>query len=77
MSYVLPSPEKYLGTGAGVASKLGDRGRFADTIDSVLYDSADSYSQARGIYLQNRRFELGDGDAAEEINPFELDTEGF
>ena len=77
LSYVLPSPEKYLGTGAGVASKLGDRGRFADTIDSVLYDSADSYSQARGIYLQNRRFELGDGDAAEEINPFELDTEGF
>ena len=25
----------------------------------VLYDSADSYAQARSIYLQNRRFKLG------------------
>ena len=77
LSYVLPSPEKYIGTAAGVASKVGDRGRYSETVDSVLYDSADSYSQARGIYLQNRRFELGDGDAAEEINPFDLNTEGF
>lgn len=77
LSYVLPSPEKYIGTGAGVASKVGDRGRYAEAIDSILYNSADSYSQARGIYLQNRRFKLGDGDAAEDINPFELDTQGF
>ncbi|MGB7319101.1 MAG: VacJ family lipoprotein [Planktotalea sp.] len=77
LSYVLPSTEKYIGTAAGVASKVGDRGRYADAIDSILYNSADSYSQARGIYLQNRRFKLGDGDAAEDINPFELDTQGF
>lgn len=77
LTYVLPSPDKYIGTGAGVASKIGDRGRYADTIDSVLYNSADSYSQAREIYLQNRRFQLGDGDAAEDINPFDLNTEGF
>lgn len=77
LSYVLPSPEKYIGTAAGVASKVGDRGRYAETIDSILYNSADSYSQARGIYMQNRRFELGDGDAAEEIDPFDLNTEGF
>ncbi|MGH1576831.1 MlaA family lipoprotein [Planktotalea sp.] len=77
LSYVLPSPEKYIGTAAGVASKVGDRGRYADTIDSILYNSADSYSQAQGLYLQNRRFKLGDGDAAEDIDPFELDTEGF
>jgi phospholipid-binding lipoprotein MlaA len=25
----------------------------------VLYESADSYAQARSIYLQRRRFELG------------------
>jgi len=73
----VPEGAKYIGTGAGVASKVGDRGRYAETVDSVLYNSADSYSQARGIYLQNRRFELGDGDAAEEIDPFDLDTEGF
>jgi phospholipid-binding lipoprotein MlaA len=28
-------------------------------VDSILYDSADSYAQARLLYLQNRRFELG------------------
>ncbi|WP_299367205.1 VacJ family lipoprotein [uncultured Tateyamaria sp.] len=77
LSYTLESPEAYYGTIAGVASGLGTRGRFSDTVDSILYESADSYAQARLIYLQNRRFELGDGEAATEIDPFALDTEGF
>jgi phospholipid-binding lipoprotein MlaA len=77
LSYVVQSPEKYYGTGASVASRLGDRGRYSDTIDSILYDSADSYAQARLIYLQNRRFELGDETSSSEIDPFELDTQGF
>lgn len=77
LSYTLDSPEAYYGTVAGVAAGLGTRGRFSDTVDSILYDSADSYAQARLIYLQNRRFELGDAEAAQEIDPFELDTEGF
>ena len=75
LSYVLPSPEKYIGTGASVASRLGDRGTYAETLDSVLYDSADSYAQARAIYIQNRRFELGQ--EATEADPFELNTQGF
>ncbi|MEL6700528.1 MAG: VacJ family lipoprotein, partial [Pseudomonadota bacterium] len=41
---------------------------FSTTIDSVLYDSADSYSQSRLIYLQNRRFELGGDDAQQTID---------
>ena len=77
LSYTLDSPESYYGTVAGVASGLGTRGRFSDTVDSILYDSADSYAQARLIYLQNRRFELGYGEAEAEIDPFALDTEGF
>ncbi len=59
VSAALPKPEKYYATAAKVGSKLGDRDRYSDTIDSVLYDSADSYAQARLLYLQNRRFELG------------------
>ncbi len=59
LSYVLPAPERFYGTGASVASRLGDRGRFADTLDSILYESADSYAQTRSLYLQNRNFELG------------------
>ncbi|MEL6607936.1 MAG: VacJ family lipoprotein [Pseudomonadota bacterium] len=54
--------------GARVGSVLDTRERFSTTIDSVLYDSADSYSQSRLIYLQNRRFELGGDDAQQTID---------
>jgi phospholipid-binding lipoprotein MlaA len=59
LSYILPTPESYYGTGASVASSLSDRGRYADTLDSILYESADSYAAARSLYLQNRAYELG------------------
>ncbi|MBY6067324.1 VacJ family lipoprotein [Leisingera aquaemixtae] len=62
---------------AEIVRRMGDRGNFSDTIDSILYESADSYAQSRLIYLQNRRFELGDGAEIQEIDPFELNTEGF
>ena len=77
LSYVVDEPERYYGTAAGVASGLSTRGRFTETVDSILYESADSYAQARLIYLQNRRFELGGADPGAEIDPFALDTEGF
>lgn len=62
----LPNPESYYATGAKVASGLSNRARYGDTVDSILYESADSYAQTRLLYLQNRRFELGQtsGDAA-------------
>ena len=50
---------RLLGPTAKGLSKLGDRYEFADTIDTILYDSADSYAQARLLYLQHRRFQLG------------------
>ncbi|MEZ5798257.1 MAG: VacJ family lipoprotein [Paracoccaceae bacterium] len=62
---------------AKVLSKLGDRKRYSNTVDSILYESADSYAQARLLYLQNRRFELGqtggEDDGGEEgfIDPYE------
>lgn len=70
---VLPTPESYYAKAAKVGSKLGDRGRYSETIDSILYDSADSYAQARLLYLQNRRFELGQQAAGGEddfIDPY-------
>lgn len=45
--------------GVAVAERLDDRYRYDETISSTLYESADSYSQTRLLYLQNRRFELG------------------
>ena len=52
---------KELGVYAEVVRRMGDRGRFSDTVDSILYESADSYRQAQTIYLQNRRFQVYDG----------------
>jgi phospholipid-binding lipoprotein MlaA len=67
-------------TAAQVLARLNDRKRYSNTVDSILYDSADSYAQARLLYLQNRRFELskgavapGDGAVADDgfIDPYE------
>ncbi|MBO9445832.1 MULTISPECIES: VacJ family lipoprotein [Ruegeria] len=55
-------PVDNIGVYAEVVRRMGDRGRFSDTVDSILYESADSYAQARTIYIQNRRFELARDD---------------
>jgi len=60
----LPVREGNIATGIRIAGRLGDRDRFSDTIDSILYESADGYAQQRLLYLQKRRFELGQADAA-------------
>lgn len=68
------------GTGTRAASLAITRGRFMETFDGVLYDSADSYGQARLAYLQNRRFELGEEPPeASIIDPFsdDLSLQGF
>jgi phospholipid-binding lipoprotein MlaA len=68
----LPENERLAATGAKIAARIGDRGRYSELMDSVLYDSADSYAQARLLYLQNRRYELGQT-AGEEtfVDPYE------
>lgn len=67
----LPDREAMAATGVTVASKVGDRARFGDTLDSILYDSADSYAQARLLFLQSRRHELGQDVADDEfIDPY-------
>jgi phospholipid-binding lipoprotein MlaA len=59
LGQLLDPPESYWARGAKIASRLGDRARFGDTVDSILHESADSYAQMRLLYLQSRRFELG------------------
>ncbi len=76
LSYILPTPERYAIPVSGVASRIGDRGRFADTIDSILYESADSYAQSRLLYLESRRFQLGGESAVNSEETFE-DYEDF
>ena len=74
------APQLDYGTATRGADLAITRGRLFDTIDGVLYDSADSYAQARIAYLQNRRFDLGEqAPAADVIDPFagDLSLEGF
>ena len=59
LNFILPSDQARYAALAANASRVVDRGRYADTVDSILYESADSYAQARLFYLQNRRFALG------------------
>ncbi len=66
LNLLLAAEQRLFVPAVGVASKLGDRYRFRSTIDSVLYESADSYAQARLLYLENRRFELGRSAAEDE-----------
>lgn len=70
LNYVIDTPERHWGTAAKVSAGLSQRGRFSDMIDSVLYDSADSYAQARSLYLQNRRFKLGQGGEDAYLDPY-------
>lgn len=71
LGLLLPPPASTVGTVAAITSSLGDRSRFGGTIDSVLYDSADSYAQTRLLYLQNRRFELGQtGGEDDFVDPY-------
>lgn len=72
LSTALPAPERYYGTGARLVSRLGDRGRFAGTVDSILHESADSYAQTRLMYIQSRRFELGDTGEADWDDPYDM-----
>lgn len=70
VSFTLTRPVNNIRVYAELFSMMGDRGQFSDTVDSILYESADSYAQSRLIYSQNRRFELA-GDSGEDyVDPY-------
>lgn len=59
------------GTGAKLAERVIRRSQLSGAIDDV-YSSADSYSQQRLVFYQNRRFELGTTDnyVGAEVDPY-------
>lgn len=75
----LIDPLEFVGTDEQIRlalpSKLADkvliRMQFSSTVDDMLHGSADSYAQARLMYLQHRRYELGAGSA--DIDPYAVD----
>jgi len=70
-SYVLKSPVSSYRSGSNVGAVLQNRQIYADQIDDILYKSADSYAQARIVYLQNRRFKLKDSKRDAYIDPYD------
>ncbi len=69
--YLINEPEVYAGSAAKISRQLSQRGRYSETLDSVLYESADSYAQTRSLYLQNRHFKLGGGTPDAYLDPYE------
>jgi phospholipid-binding lipoprotein MlaA len=60
--------------GARAATVLDNRYALGDTLDDILYNSADSYALLRSLYLQNRRFQLtqgGVGGGEPAFDPYE------
>ena len=58
-------------TGARVAARIGDRAEYSEMFDALIGESADSYVQARLLYLQNRRFLLEGEARIDDFDPFE------
>jgi len=71
ITFAVQNPLENAGVYAEILERMSDRGRYSDTVDSILYESADSYAQARLIYLQNRRFELADDDGDTYVDPYD------
>ena len=73
LGYLLPSPERHAGKLAAAVAAVGSRGDYGSEVEAILYESADSYAQARLIYLENRRHLLGSGATAEDsyFDPYE------
>ena len=61
--------------GIHIANVLSKRGNYSASLDSIFYDSTDSYEQMKLIYLQARRFEL-DGTLEDDyFDPYEENFE--
>ena len=76
---IIANPLTFLGdegaeatTLSSLPSVLNSRYELGESVDGILYDSADSYVQLRLFYLQNRRFQLsGQASADNVFDPYE------
>lgn len=71
-SLFIQAPESTISRSVSIADVFGSRYRNSDLIDGLLYESADSYAQARLLYLENRRHKLrsDSGAEADYLDPY-------
>lgn len=74
LTFAPQRPIENIGFYAESVEQLSARGRYSDTIDSILYESADSYAVSRLIFLQNRRFELEGNSGDTYVDPYANDS---
>lgn len=70
---IVQDPQQYIGIVAYVLDAMGNRYEYDTVIEQILYQSADSYAQARSIYSQNRRYQLGMGAEDLYLDPYSDD----
>ena len=71
VGFVFDPWQSRLRSTANIGNVLGNRVALGSTIDSVLYESADSYSQTKLAYLQGRRFRLNPEISEVYSDPYE------
>ncbi|PIE10825.1 MAG: VacJ like lipoprotein [Rhodobacterales bacterium] len=78
LSHVGTDPQIRYGRYAKIGDKVLTRQQFGDTVDEVLHQSADSYAQARLMYLQHRRWELSRGGVdSQAVDPYVDSTDAY
>ncbi len=71
VGFVFEPWQSRLRSAANTGNILGNRVVLGSTIDSVLYQSADSYAQTKLAYLQGRRFRLNPEISEVYSDPYE------
>ena len=69
LGQIAPGAQPELGIALRVTEVVDTRDRYADVVDDILYESADSYVSLRSVYLQRRRALVAGEEAGAEALP--------
>lgn len=68
--YLLPGREHAATVAARLAARAAERAEYGDLIDANVMQSADPYAQGRLLFLQARRYYLGEESEEQFIDPY-------
>jgi len=68
--YLLPGREHTATVAARLAARIAERAEYGDLIDANVMQSADPYAQGRLLFLQARRYYLGEESEEAFIDPY-------
>lgn len=68
--YLLPGREHTATVAARLAARVAERAEYGDLIDANVMQSADPYAQGRLLFLQARRYYIGEESEEDFIDPY-------